>query len=189
MIFASIRHALANLLRFSGRDSRAIFWPYAAVVTLFDLAAALALIVWILAPLQRFLSGHPKEGSIESGPGYFVVNIQADHPELMPNMSLVSTCYAVIVAASILLLAAAVTRRLHDRRSSGWWGLLPLPFVESGLLVNFVGGIDSHEPLGMKLFALLRLNNGLFLLSLLFLAILLAGAGTGGPNQFGEPAA
>ena len=57
-MLASLRHNLAGLFRFSGRSTRARFWPYAVVVILCVMAGLLLVmtssIVDVLARMQRF---------------------------------------------------------------------------------------------------------------------------------------
>src|SRR4051812_25289594 len=195
MIFGSIRHNLANLIRFAGRDSRRTFWPYAVAVILLDIIAMFALMMPMMADsftrMQRFAAEHPDQASVDSGPGHYSITIQGNHPELMPDMSLISTSIAVIGVVTILLLGAAVTRRLHDRRLRGWWGLMPLPFLgfATMMMPRLFANMQSGSPPDMRLFGAMFLNNALYLAALATLVILLVGAGTTGPNRFGEPAA
>jgi uncharacterized membrane protein YhaH (DUF805 family) len=195
MIFASIRHNLAGLLRFSGRDSRASFWPYAVTVVLLDVAAMALLMVPemldSMARMQRFAVEHPELTTVDSGPGHYSITIQGYHPELMPDMSLLFSGVAAIFVATLLLLAAAVARRLHDRNRSGAWGLLPVPFIAFSLatMPRLFAGIGSGEAPDMRLFGALFLSNALYLVSLALLVVLLAGERSKGPNRFGERAA
>jgi uncharacterized membrane protein YhaH (DUF805 family) len=194
VIFASIRHNLANLLRFSGRESRALFWPYALAVIALDVVAMFVLIVPaigdILARMQRFAVVHPDQATIDSGPGHYSITIDGYHPELMPDVSFLSAGVAVLALASIVLLAAAVTRRLHDCRRPGWWGLIPLPFLALATLMmpRFFAGFDAGHLPDMRLFMAMFFNNLLYLGAVALLTILLAGDGSNGPNRFGTPA-
>jgi uncharacterized membrane protein YhaH (DUF805 family) len=193
VIFASIRYNLANLLRFSGREGRALFWPYALLVIALDVVAMFALIVPaigdVLARMQRFAVAHPDQATIDSGPGHYSITIQGYHPELMPDMSFLLAGVAVLALASIVLLAAAISRRLHDCRRPGWWGLLPLPFVALATLMmpRLFAGFRTGQVPDMRLFMAMFFNNLLYLVSLALLTILLAGDGTKGSNRFGAP--
>jgi len=179
MILASIRHNLANLYRFSGRDSRALFWPYAVAVILLGIAATFALMVPTMTEsftrMQRFAAEHPELSTVESGPGYYSVHIRGSHPELMPDMSLLCAGIGVIAAVTILLLGAAVTRRLHDRRLRGWWGLLPVPFLAfaTAMMPRFFASVRGGGPSDMQLFMAIFFNNALYLLALVVLVVLL----------------
>jgi len=195
VILASIRHNLANLFRFSGRQSRALFWPYAIVIVVLDVLAMFALMVPAMAEsfarVQSFAAAHPDQATVESGPGHYSVTVQGFHPELMPEMSLLSSGIAVIAAASVILLAASVSRRLHDRNRRGWWGLLPLPFLAFSLIMmpRFSASVPAGGLPDMQLFMAIFLSNALYLLSLVILVVLLSGDGTSGPNRFGAQAA
>jgi uncharacterized membrane protein YhaH (DUF805 family) len=195
MIFASLRHNLAHLVRFSGRDGRRTFWPYAVAVIALDMVAMAASMLPIMADtfarMQRFAAEHPDQTTVESGPGHYSITIHGNHPELMPDMSLLCTTVAVIGGVTILLLAAAVTRRLHDRRLRGWWGLLPLPFLGFGavMMPRLFANVQSGGPPDMRLFGVVFVNNALYLAALATLVVLLVGAGTMGPNRFGETTA
>jgi uncharacterized membrane protein YhaH (DUF805 family) len=190
MIFTSIRHNLANLLRFSGRESRALFWPYAVAVVVLDFVAMLGLMGPAMADsfarMQRFAAAHPGQATVESGPGHYSISVHGHHPELMPDMSFLSTSIGLIGLVNVVLLAAAVTRRLHDRCRRGWWGLLPLPFLGFASVMMprmFAGFGRGHAP-DMALFFAIFFNNLLYLASLLLLVILLVGDAAKGPNRF-----
>src|SRR5947209_12409581 len=127
MIFTSIRHNLANLFRFSGRESRALFWPYAIAVFLAAMAAGILLFIPVMTDMMTrimdYARAHP-EGLPRAAPGQPPVL----PPELMPDMSMMAVPMLIVNVAMILLLAAAAVRRLHDRDKTGWWAALPLPF-------------------------------------------------------------
>ena len=193
MLFAAIRHNLANLFRFSGRDGRALFWPYALAIVGLDFIAMFALIApgmaGSFARMQRFAASHPDQATVESGPGPYSITIHGSHPELMPDMSFLSGGVALIAVLNVVLLAAAVSRRLHDRHWRGWWGLLPLPFLGFGLLMmpRFFASVRAGHSPEMQLFMTIFLNNVVYIASLAVLAVLLMGEGTKGPNRFGDP--
>lgn len=188
----SIRYNFESLSRFSGRDGRGRFWPYAGAV--FVLAC---LSIWlVMAPIfetlgriRQFAREHPEEATIVSGPGYYYVSIEGAHPELMPDFEAMMYGIAAVTAVTALLLAAAVTRRLHDRGRSGAWELVPLILLVTGffgmnIFINFGTGALPAPGLLFLIF----LNNLLYLASLVLLVIQLASAGTRGPNRFGAGA-
>ena len=189
MILASIRYNLANLLHFSGRENRALFWPYAIAVVLMDFIAMFAMMVPAmsesLARMQRFAAAHPDQATVESGPGHYSISIQGYHPELMPDMSPLLAGVAVVALVTVVVVGAAVARRLHDRGRRGWWGLLPLPFLGIALTMEprMFAGFGSGHP-DMALFMAMFFNNLLYLASLAILVVLLAGDGVKGPNRF-----
>src|SRR4051812_2739119 len=148
MILASLRHNLAHLMRFSGRDSRRTFWPYAIAIVLLDMAAMAASMLPIMADsfarMQRFAIEHPDQTIVESGPGYYSIQVQGYHPELMPDMRSFFAIIAVVGIVTLLLLGA-VARRLHDRGLRGWWGLMPLPFLGFAAMImpRFFAAVQS----------------------------------------------
>ena len=121
MILASIRYNLANLFRFSGRDGRGTFWPYAIAVFLTSMAVDILLFIPVMTDMMQrmmiYLRDHP-EGFPQPAPG----QIQALPPGLMPDMSRMFVPTTIVSVVSLLLLAAAVVRRLHDRDRSGLVG-------------------------------------------------------------------
>ncbi|MFL6861956.1 MAG: DUF805 domain-containing protein [Allosphingosinicella sp.] len=190
--FASIGGNLRGLLRFSGRQTRSQFWPYAILVIVLAMVAAVGLIMPAmmdsLARMQRFAAEHPELTTVESGPDHYSISIEGHHPELMPDMGPLVSGFAMLMPATILLLAAAVTRRLHDRDRPGWWGTLPVPFLAFGTIAmpRVMAGFQARSMPDMRLFFALLLNNMLYIGALVLLVVLLAGPGTGGPNRFGE---
>jgi uncharacterized membrane protein YhaH (DUF805 family) len=192
----SIRHGFTSLTRFSGRDPAGRFWPYVGAVIALFFAAAAATMAPIMsgtfARMQAFAAEHPDQATVTEGPGSYSIQIQGNHPKLMPDMTPFFTVMQVGCALAVLLLAAAVTRRLHDRGRRGWWGLPPLVFLTGGLTLfprlfqSTVRGEMTPET--MKLFGLVMANNLLYLGSLVVLIILLAGASQPKANRFGPPA-
>jgi uncharacterized membrane protein YhaH (DUF805 family) len=192
----SIRNGFGGLLRFSGRDPAGRFWPYAGVVIGLMFFAAFATMAPIMsgafARMQSFAAEHPDQATVTRGPGSYSIQIQGNHPELMPDVTPFFTVMRVGCAVVVLLLAAAVTRRLHDRGRRGWWGLAPLPFLVVGmtaiprLFKTTLAG--EMTPDSMRLFGLMFANNLLYLGSLGLLIFLLAGASEPKANRFGPPA-
>jgi uncharacterized membrane protein YhaH (DUF805 family) len=188
----SIRYNLTNLARFSGRESRALFWPYAIAVIILGMLSMFALMVpgimESFGRMQRFAAAHPDQATVDSGPGHYSITIHGSHPELMPDMSSLSSGVGLIALIVAALLAAAVARRLHDRRMRGVWGLLPLPFLGFGLIMmpRFFESVRTGHPPDMQLFMAIFFNNFIYILMLATLVVLLVGEGTRGPNRFGE---
>jgi uncharacterized membrane protein YhaH (DUF805 family) len=186
----SLAHNLANLLRLSGRESRALFWPYAGAIIALAVITVPVLIVPTLfntlSRMQKFAAEHPELSTVESGPGHYSVTIQGYHPELMPNLEGVILGIGAVALAAVGLLAAAVSRRLHDRDRTALIGLVPLIFLAFGfwLMPRLIGGFAAPQP-DLRLFPLLFLNNLLYLASLVILVVQLASPGQEGPNRFG----
>lgn len=192
----SIRNGFTGLLRFSGRDPRRRFWPYAGLVIALLFASMAAVMIPLMnrsfERMRRFAVEHPDQATVTQGPGGYSIEIHGDHPELMPDMTPFFAVLRIGVVVTMLLLAAAVTRRLHDRGHRAWWGLPPAVFLAGGLTLfpllfqRMLGGDMTPEV--MKLFGLMFANNLLYLASLVMLIILLAGASEPKENRFGAPA-
>lgn len=92
----------------------------------------------------------------------------------------------LMFAALVALLAAAVTRRLHDSGLSGFWGLLPLPFVIYSATM-FVRLNSEFETGGwdMRLFFSIMISHILGVVAMVWLIVLLARRSAPGPNRFG----
>jgi len=187
----SIRYNLRSLLRFSGRDPRRLFWPYAGAVVLLSWIS-----IWlVMAPrifgtfarIGQFAREHPERTTVISGSGHISISIEGAHPELMPNMLGMMHGIAAVSAVTVLLLAAAVTRRLHDRGRTGAWGLVPAILLAIGFygMSKMFAGFGTGTPPDPRLFSALLLNNFAYLASLVFLIVQLASAGGTGPNRFG----
>lgn len=179
-----------RLGQFSGRDSRAIFWPYAGLVLGVGVLAIIVVIMaWMpsfIAETQAFATQHPDRVTTQVGPGSYTVTITPGDPPFLPDNRGVMLGISLVVVALVVLLAAAVTRRLHDTGRSGLWGL-PTPIfllisltLMPGLMSSFVG----PDP-DMRLFGLLFANNAAYILSLGLLLLFLVLPGRPGPNRFG----
>lgn len=189
----AIRHGLTGLFRFSGRDGRRRFWLYVAFVYLVTQAISILVVMPVMN--QLFVA------AVQSG-----ADRSAD-PEraFRETMELFGTAFSsiewitiAITAISVAMLAAAVARRLHDRDRSGYWGLLPVPFLVLAIVLTrrFLaafqdartgqdGSLETMPDMGVLL--LLVVNNLIYLGLLITLIVILAGAGTPGPNRFGPP--
>jgi uncharacterized membrane protein YhaH (DUF805 family) len=179
-----------RLFDFKGREDRASFWPYAALVFGFSVVGMFAVMIPAMATtmgkMQRFAAEHPDQVNVVSGPGQYSMTIEGNHPELMPDFTAMIGGVTIITLVVVLLYVAAVVRRLHDRDRSGWWGLMPIPF----LLFSFIQmprffsipEIERQPDLGV--FFSVLLSNMLYLIALVALIVLLAGASTSGPNRY-----
>jgi uncharacterized membrane protein YhaH (DUF805 family) len=191
-IFASIGHGLRNVAQFRGRDGGVRFWIYGFFLLTLVIAAMMAVLLPEFARsmerIQAFAAAHPELSTVTSGPGYYSIQIEGYHPELAPNFQAILYGIAAISLAFVILIAAAVTRRLHDRGKSGWWGFMPLPFLTIGLALMpglFAGFGNPASAPDMGMFALLFLNNMIYIGTLLALAIMLLLPGTVGENRYG----
>lgn len=155
-MLGSIRYNLARLFVFRGRSTRAQFWPYAMLVTLCAFFAGGGVMAHGFAPVEALLdqsAGMPLS-------------------DLVPYIEPVLIRLGIVCLATIALLAAAVSRRLHDVGLSGFWGLTPVLFLMTGLLI--FRNIWLADEYLMHLFAGLIINNILYLVTLIGLIIVLA---------------
>ena len=154
----SIVRGFKSVLRFSGRDTRSQFWPYAG--------AAFALYVVASVPFSIIL---------------FLDNLEM--PPDAPEHFFVAG--GLMFAALVGLLAAAVARRLHDRGFSGYWGLMPLPVVAycSSMMLLLNSQFETGQPDMRLVFSI----SASFLLysAVIWLVVLLARRSALGPNRFG----
>ncbi len=178
-----------SLLRFSGRDTRSQFWPYAAVVivagfVMIGFGMALAMQP-IFEEALRVAQENPEAVTVQTSPTRYEVHI-APGAGFAPDFSRTVLMLGVSVALVAALLAAAVTRRLHDRGLPGFVGLAPLVFLTVGLfgMQRMMASLDSPE-IDEGLFFLLFANNILYMAALAGLVILLALPGHPKPNRYG----
>ena len=188
-----VLHGFQNLTRFTGRDTRGQFWPYAAVVLVVvfvSMGVGMAFAMnGFFTEMQQFAAAHPEAATVHSSPGSYSISIDASHPDApMPDTNGAFLALSLGVFGAILLLAAAVSRRLHDSGRSALWGLLPVPFLLFG--IGFFPGLMSSIMAGdepdLGLFFLLFGNNMLYLAALGTLAILLSLSTARGANRHGE---
>ncbi len=190
-IVESISFNLRNLLNFRGREPRGRFWPYAGLVIALTVVAGYMVMLpeftASLARMQEFALAHPDQATVETSGGGYSISIRGFHPELMPDIGAMVPGLGLVAVAAIVLLAASLTRRLHDRGRTGWWGLLPLPFLAAGLLM--IARIFELQTFDPVLFAVLMVNNLIYLGADLFLVAQLAGERQVGDNRYGpDPA-
>lgn len=182
--FQLIGYHLRSLTRFSGRDARPTFWPWAITLLVAATAAMNVLMVPVMIGMTALAGQQPDRSRIDVGPGSYAVQIESGMPGLAAIMTPMAIGVAVIAAIIIPLVAASVTRRLHDHGKSGAWGLLPLPFLAAGLfLVPQIFG----AAVGDGLFVAGLINNFVYLAMLLYLVVLLIRDGDPGANRYGPP--
>jgi uncharacterized membrane protein YhaH (DUF805 family) len=193
-MLGAIRHGLANLLRFSGRDARTQFWLYAAFVYL--VAQAVTMLAMAPAMARMFtMSIEQGQRAGAAGPDAIGRTMQENLAATFSMMSDILYVTVAIGVLAVLLLAAAVARRLHDSGRSGAWGLVPLPFLLAGFILmhRFFAAIGrpgfEADPLNQGAFMMMMANNLIYLCLLVLLIVLLAQAGTPGENRYGPPPA
>lgn len=155
MFLGSITHNLAGLLRFSGRDTRGQFWPYAITVFILILAGYTSIVI-------------PKIMAA-------MIGMMPDGQAAFPDFSGLLWWTVVMTVVMVVLLAAAVTRRLRDRGKPIGWALLPLALA--AVLLPLAGDpFTMVQRPGWVIFTTFVLNLG-YQASVIYLIVLLAGAG------------
>ena len=178
-----------RLFDFAGREDRASFWPYAAVAFIITMVVSMFVFVPMMSnsmlAMQQFAAQHPDQVTTTSGPGHYSVSVQGNHPDFMPAGS-VALYLAVTFGLALLLFATAVVRRLHDRGKSGSWGLMPLPFIlySSIQMPRMFASVGTGTQPDMALFFSIFVSNLLYIISLIWLIVLLAGASDPAPNRY-----
>ena len=171
-----------KLFDFAGREDRASFWPYAAIVFVIILAAGMAIFIPLMThamhEMQQFAAQHPDQVTVTNGPGHYSISVHGNHPVFMPAGSM-ATYLAVTFGLAISLYAAAVVRRLHDRGKTGFWGLMPLPFIlySSIQMPRMFASVGSGAEPNMMLFFSIFLSNFFYIITLIWLIVILAGPG------------
>lgn len=180
LLLASIRYGLGSLTRFSGRDRRSQFWPYAAFVLLLLFTVGPVVMAITLGGtsnrVEQFAAAHPDLVVIRRQAGGIIYKIKGYHPELYLDFVPIACATAGLSAAAIALLAAAVARRLHDVGVSAYWGLLPIPFLIFALIATpmLSSRFSGPQAPDIRLFLSLFLNNVLYMIAFVVLVILLA---------------
>lgn len=177
-----------RLFNFRGREDRASFWPYAAVAFIIVMGAGMIIFVPMMMrsmqAMQSYAAEHPDQATITSGPGNYAISVEGYHPEFFDAGSM-ALYLAVTFGLAILLYAAAVVRRLHDRGKSGLWGLMPLPFIiYSSIMMPRVFASAGESDVG--LFFSIFFSNMLYIVTLIWLIVLLAGPSGPAPNRYDQ---
>jgi len=185
----SIPEHFKRLFAFHGREDRASFWPYAAAVFAIITIVGMALFVPVMSramqAMQQFAAQHPDQATVTSGPGQYRISIHGNHPEFAPAGS-IALFLAVTFGLALLLFAAAVVRRLHDRGKSGFWGLMPLPFIvySSIQMPKMFASVGAAGGPDMALFLSIFVSNLFYIITLIGLIVLLAGPSEPGQNRY-----
>lgn len=186
--FHLLAYHVRSLARFSGRDSRPTFWPWAITLALAAMIAMSALMVPVMIGMTALARQYPDQSRIEIGPGHYSVQIDGGVPGAASLIAPMVVGIAGIAAIIIPLVAASVARRLHDRGKSGAWGLLPLPFLTIAFLLfpRMFGSVGMESPPEGLFFAGV-FNNFVYVAALGYLVVLLIRDGDRGANRYGPP--
>lgn len=178
------------LFEFSGREDRSSFWPYAAAVfgisTVLSMLAVMPSMFAVMRSIQDYARSHPENVTVTQGPGHYSVQVHGGdfQPDLGPMFWMMGLSFLV----AVFLYAAAVVRRLHDTGRSGWWGMIPLPFIAFSLIAasQMFAAADLENENWPTLFFAFFFSNMFYLIALIILIVLLASKSTEGPNRFGQ---
>jgi uncharacterized membrane protein YhaH (DUF805 family) len=188
-ILAAIVYNFQNLTRFSGRDTRAQFWPHAIflfiVQSIVSMIMMIPFIISVMTKTFLFVAQHPGKPGVPINPADQQAFSQMMQGIMTDTQSMLMTATPILTALFVILIGAAVARRLHDRGMSGYWGLMPLPFTIIGLaaMPKTLETWPYHPNFG--LFGLLMLNSLLHVALAILLIVLLAQRGAAGTNRFG----
>ena len=179
-----------KLASFEGREDRASFWPYAALVLGIVMVAGalmtLPMMAWLIEADRQVAAADPGDLNILAAGADFPA--AAPGPSAGPEfpVGFLAAYLGVTLGLAVLLYAAAVFRRLHDRGISGAWGLLPLPFLVYTLVqtVRLFDSLTRGEQPVPAMMLTIAASNILHWAALLALVVLLAGASDPGPNRY-----
>ena len=194
----ALSEGFRNITTFSGRTPRRQFWPFTGVV--FGVGYVLYMIALFPAVggvLMSASSGamhNPREFRasedwVAVGNQVYVANPSVEASAGLPPM-LTAMLWSVVgfVAVLVLLLSSAVVRRLHDTGRSGWWGLLPLPFLFIGLgMMPLMMPLLNMEAEGDVVWwtTMLFAVNVLYILVMITLIVFLVQPSQAEANRFG----
>jgi uncharacterized membrane protein YhaH (DUF805 family) len=191
-MLGAIRHGLANVLNFEGRDARQTFWYYVLFAYLLNMALSMLFVVPAMigaftASFQAAMQ-HPGDAAAAQAVATSAMS------GAMEPMMWVGAISAVLM---LVLLAASLVRRLHDSGLSGYWALVPGVFQVLGLItmpaqmnrmMTAMGGGGAGDPLA----GVTALQSQMGFTSLLgwvaIVAVIIFGVrkSTEGPNRYGE---
>ncbi|MEQ3746694.1 MAG: DUF805 domain-containing protein [Henriciella sp.] len=168
----AFKHCLSNLINFSDRDRRVVFWPYVGFIVATLMLVTMVAIIAIMGPAMVLAANTTAD----------VVDFPVDELVLFLRL------YFLIVLVIIFLLAAAVARRLHDAGMTAYFGLLPLPNLIFGLyyLPKVISEVLESGPTNGASFETLFINNMIYLTLVTILIVLLAQPSSKNDNKYGH---
>jgi uncharacterized membrane protein YhaH (DUF805 family) len=193
---ASIRYNFGNLTNLAGRETRGQYWPWAIFLFILTMIggmiSAMPMIIHLMNRMMGMIAD-PRLAAGKPSPELVQARLQEVVAPMAADMQTMVIVGAIINLVFAILVGAATARRLHDRDRSGWWGLLPLPFMAIGAMLaprmmsSFMA-VPGHLAMApnTSLVMLTSLNNIAFYGALGYLIYLLATEGTTGANRFGE---
>ena len=171
---------------FGGREVRISFWPYAALV--FGISQVLAMIAMLPFMAGMFSSMRTiEEMSRQQSSANGQIEMPVPPEEIFPDFGSMMVGMCIAMAITVYLYAAAVARRLHDTGRSGWWGLMPVPFIaySTVMMAQLFGNFGVREAPDLTIFFSVFLSNLLYMLALVALVVLLALPSNPEENRYG----
>ena len=126
-MLAAIKHNLANLSNFTGRDARQTFWYYVLFVYIVTTVVSMLAMIPAMVGMFTNIIDVAKAGGSEQTAQQTVANSMSS---LFGSVGWVSM---VVGALFIILLAASLVRRLHDSDMPGLWALAPCALQAIGI--------------------------------------------------------
>lgn len=131
----SIRHNLANLTNFAGRDARQTFWFWILIVVVAQYAITFAAsIPMYVSMFSELFAAAQNPESIDDT----AVAIDGMFDGMIESMKTLMVISLVVGIISTVLLAASFVRRLHDAGFSGLIALIPIAAYLASLAYSFV---------------------------------------------------
>lgn len=183
--FTAVARGFRLSFQFSGRDTRAEFWPFAftsfLIPSLVEFAAA-------QIRLRQFAATHPNylqdliEGRISEQ--------SAEIIQALPQFNPFPLAWFSIAAAALFVLPylAAVTRRLHDQGMRGWWVIPQIVLLAAAWYVDLRFAKNGDAFLGSEGFRYMLWSftlSGFTALWTLLLIYIAVHDGDRGDNHFG----
>ncbi|WP_260921845.1 DUF805 domain-containing protein [Novosphingobium sp. 9] len=152
-MFEAIRYNLANLTRFSGRDSRSTFWFYILFLVIVQVVVSMGLSM-VAGGMMAVDAFHAASKGTDQ------VAIQHAMFGRMAGMMRVSMWgSAVLSLVMTLLVSASFTRRLHDSGKPGWitaivvllqsaTAILTIGMI--GEMVSYMSHLTPEDPVAMQ---------------------------------------
>ena len=180
-----------KLFDFRGREDRASFWPYAALVFGITIMVSTAMFVPLMERSVRVVqvsAARQHEGQITAVYRTDYPNLASGGPAQILHTGWMATYLWVTFGLAVLLYSSAVARRLHDRGRSGAWGLMPLPFIlySTVMMPRMFGSFGTGKQPNTTLFFTIFFSNAFYMVALIALIVLLAGGGEPQPNRYDQ---
>ena len=190
-LWTAIRHGLASLANFSGRDARQAFWYYVLFLVIINMVAGLLMSIPMMVGAFQTAFEAAQSGMPEDEVAAMMTAQMSGTME--------STIWASLVLNLVLmvLLAASFVRRLHDSDRSGWWAALAAAaqLAAAAFSISQIGRMQelmatSMNPQDMAAYAESQsqiMSYGLVgWIGPIIVIVFGAMKSTPGPNRFGE---